>query len=546
MKRKIILIIICILILTLSILGITYAFMKPQVEDEYGKSNITINACAKVQLKDNGNTINLKNSYPMDDDMGLETEPYEFTINSTCDNCVGFNLYLTSLNDNEIEDNNIHFAITSEEDIVLVNEILSKTTNALTEFNNEELKELDIGIKGKHKNIYKVYSNSIPLKGESNYKLYLWVDKDANNETMGKSFKVGLSVKSYNREMTYADVCDPSLGACQIAQKAYENNILFYHDANLKNSANDLSYRYSGASDKVNNFICLDNKNTGTCETDDNLYRIIGLFKNEDDNYEMKLIKAQGATATELGDGNVEGGAYYGKYTWAYEYYKGTNFNNLVSYRWNSTSETEESNVNMWKESNLNKVNLNDFYYNYMIKMAPYLKNYILKHNWVVGGFNLGNYSFKKIYDYELGVNRLKSTDKKCYTQGSQSVVRECNLENDLIYQDYIGLLYISDYIYATTPKFYSSSVNDCDITSSSYNGMLDSNWMYLGAFELSISRDSSRESYIRRITSGGGPGYISKVTDGNFIVRPSFYITTDVQFTSGDGSKGSPYRLSV
>ena len=65
MKRKIILTLIGILILALSIVGLTYAFMRPQVEQKEEKSNITINACAKIQLKDNGSFINLENTYPM-------------------------------------------------------------------------------------------------------------------------------------------------------------------------------------------------------------------------------------------------------------------------------------------------------------------------------------------------------------------------------------------------------------------------------------------------------------------------------------------------
>ena len=62
-------------------------------------------------------------------------------------------------------------------------------------------------------------------------------------------------------------------------------NGLYHHDGSLTNGISDGSYRYAGASDSVNNYVCFGS--TATTCPDDNLYRIIGVFGDQ-----VKLIKA--------------------------------------------------------------------------------------------------------------------------------------------------------------------------------------------------------------------------------------------------------------
>ena len=64
------------------------------------------------------------------------------------------------------------------------------------------------------------------------------------------------------------------------------DNALYYHNSTLTNGAGDNSYRYAGASDSVNNYICLGSDAT-TCP-DANLFRIIGVFGDQ-----TKVIRAK-------------------------------------------------------------------------------------------------------------------------------------------------------------------------------------------------------------------------------------------------------------
>ena len=63
-------------------------------------------------------------------------------------------------------------------------------------------------------------------------------------------------------------------------------NSLYYHNSTLTNGAGDNSYRYAGASDSVNNYICLGSDAT-TCP-EANLFRIIGVFGDQ-----VKVIRAK-------------------------------------------------------------------------------------------------------------------------------------------------------------------------------------------------------------------------------------------------------------
>ena len=62
-------------------------------------------------------------------------------------------------------------------------------------------------------------------------------------------------------------------------------NGIYHHDASLTNGAGDNSYRYAGASDQVNNYVCFGS--TQSPCPDDNKYRIIGVFGDK-----VKLIKS--------------------------------------------------------------------------------------------------------------------------------------------------------------------------------------------------------------------------------------------------------------
>ena len=93
-----------------------------------------------------------------------------------------------------------------------------------------------------------------------------------------------LSDKCY----VYFDIYQPKLAEYIKSQYTgtQGDNALYYHNSTLTNGAGDNSYRYAGASDSVNNYICL-GSDEATCP-DANLFRIIGVFGAQ-----TKVIRAK-------------------------------------------------------------------------------------------------------------------------------------------------------------------------------------------------------------------------------------------------------------
>ncbi len=93
-----------------------------------------------------------------------------------------------------------------------------------------------------------------------------------------------LSDKCY----VYFDIYQPTLAEYIKSQYTgtQGENSLYYHNSSLTNGAGDNSYRYAGASDSVNNYICL-GSDEATCP-DANLFRIIGVFGDK-----TKVIRAK-------------------------------------------------------------------------------------------------------------------------------------------------------------------------------------------------------------------------------------------------------------
>ena len=518
-KKTIVLLVLGILIVITLSVQVTYSYMKPRIIKDNEKLEIGINNCAKIILKDSESTINLTNMYPMDEEMGLQTKPYEFTISSTCEEYAGFNLYLLTYEENEISDNLIRYGITSKNDTLLETDLITKEARDITE---EEQNEINKGVNKNYKKIYKVYSNNIPLKGESEYKLHIWIDSSAENVTMNKSIKLGVVVKSFDREETLAEYLI-----------AHKDNTLIYHDekcdyegeSNCELEAGDYSYRYSGASEEVNNYICFGADTCSETENYDNLYRIIGLFDDDEDgNYNLKLIKADYPTIVETGDvGTI-------KYPWGYiSDYKGLK-NNIYDitlvYSWPFGAKFSDTEI---KSENLNK------YY-----METYLKSkdnkwdsMIIDHKWYVTSTN-----FDEI---------LHSNAKQAFN----NEIKDKNINEAENFK--VGLMYASDFYYAVPSNFWNLQGVDAEgiysegdkiWTGNDYSLAMPNNWLFMGLYEWTMSFSETNCwiytcTYIIR-----NCGQVTNLAASENTMRPTFYLNSNVKKILGEGTMSQPYII--
>ena len=265
---------------------------------------------------------------------------------------------------------------------------------------------------------------------------------------------------------TIANTCSSgtNLATCikTFGDKGPSVSNIYYHDSNLTNGAGDNSYRYAGASDQVNNYVCF-GSNVTPCPAD-NLYRIIGVFGDK-----VKLIKS-----TSVGDKVWDTG---GKNTWST-----SSLNNYLNNEF----------INAFDETTKGKIDTT---------------------TWKVGGFSNHKQPANTVYQNEI--NSSPSENKK------------------------IGLIYASDYGFAAAPSAWTTNLYD-------YNGaaIKSANWMYLGAYEWTISRNADYSNFAFIVN---GTGYVAgggNVTNAGG-VRPVFSLSSFVNYASGSGSATDPILVN-
>ena len=339
------------------------------------------------------------------------------------------------------------------------------------------------------------------------------------NENANMNLDVYLQKKAF--PSTVADVCSggETLASCVTTLKqkdALGISNIYYHDANLANGAGDNSYRFAGASDAVNNYVCFGSSAT-PCP-DDNLYRIIGVFGDK-----VKLIKSDYATSVLLGTD----GDYKDKYAtiasagnWDNSNYKENNLANIAGYSWNYKNNTTINSgygSNTWSTSLLNKTNLNK---NFITNIGADWAAKIAETTWKVGGntwSNIGTQPAKTAYQNEI-----------------VSPVTTNTTDNATTYSAKVGLMYASDYGFAAAPSAWTANLN-------TYNGeaIKNVNWMYMGLLEWTISRHADAACYVFGVDSTGSvPSYGAT---NALAVRPVFYLSSSVNYASGSGTDTDP-----
>ena len=284
---------------------------------------------------------------------------------------------------------------------------------------------------------------------------------------------------------------------------------------------NNHEYRYIGTN--VNNYVIFNN----------DLYRIIGVFDSNSTGVNANLVK-------------LVRSRLIGTYSWG--------INNespaLTSY---------STYTNNWEISNT-KVLLNEFFYNATNTSTTYnscsnwtyywrsntyrtmdcsnivgygmqtnnTRNYIQPVTWYLNGFDSNNYSKSYFYNCERGQTTGDATaDGNCTSSNSGS--------NNSTINTNIGLIYVSDYLYA-------SSYFDSSSTAKAYsNHFGELNWLYNG-WQWTITPVGSESNQAFSILYGDTRKY---TTDVPRAIIPVFYLKSDVYVTGGNGSFNDPYTIA-
>ena len=273
-----------------------------------------------------------------------------------------------------------------------------------------------------------------------------------------------------------------------------DNNI-YYHDSTLANGAGDNSYRYAGASETTNNYVCFGSTES-PCPTD-NLYRIIGVF-----NGKVKLVKYNDIGTFDTSNYSATSFAD----TEAYNALNST-FIDTFDIKWKNMISTENWISGIISSSSVSKLNLKNN--NTNVKFLAGSATAPLTINW---------YTAKNWYIVESGAEHKLSMK--------------------------IGTISISELRYAMNSSNWNLSTLD------------NTSWLYYSKneafylFECFTDNTISDTMGYYMTTDGILYAYISptKISHLEYIttyVRPSFYLVSSVLYKSGIGTSSDAIYIT-
>lgn len=358
------------------------------------------------------------------------------------------------------------------------------------------------------------------LEAGKNYEISTKVIYENNPELLN-TFNIK-TIKNY----TLADACptEDLLNTCiEKLSSDYlsSKSNLYHHTISLDNSANDNSYRYAG--DDPNNYVCFgegsENYNQGedTVCPDTNLYRIIGLFGNQ-----VKLIKSEYIKKSELGIGDRDYGHSTKELSVNSSYENITRIKNKTgNYGFYWYGEAKASATNNWEISLLNEALNNSDETHYLGKLGATWADKIVETTWHIGSQTEYKINAKAMYESEQALP--VSSAKK------------------------IGLMYLSDYGFASSPDNWTLSLNGSEGEGYRQDANRNNNWLFTGINEWTIlSANASIEKYANFITDEGSI-YNTSINMNANGVRPVFYLndTVKVNTTGTDGSMLKPFKIA-
>ena len=291
------------------------------------------------------------------------------------------------------------------------------------------------------------------------------------------------------------------------------NNLMI---ANNTDIFNENGLRYEGAD--PNNYICLDSNKEGSCSDSSLLFRIIGLF---DEEYSSDGTTSAGTKKLlKILDTNNYGGTS-GK-------------------KWNSEVE------NNWSTASL-KTELNGTYLTVLLgtsNVNSKLSGGITITKWHLGGGygdnNYGVMTAQKWYEVERPPYSTSGNAQNIYSGNPEYVYEK------------IGLMYPSDYGYATTGENTTNKSSCRTLTLGNWGDCGKNNWIFNSGIsnksEWVISPFYSSITAMR-INIGGSLGAGGTLDDWvvvyEYSVRPTFYLDSSIlKIVGGTGTSTDPYHI--
>ena len=493
MKRNLVLLLIIACVFTvMSMSGNTYALY---VNKDYGSTEDYTTGLLDLTFDEN-TTLTLASAFPISDAEGESSDAYSLKITNTGNLTYKFNVeLLDTTSENLINNKYIKIKIDDGEVHTL------DTSNILS-------KDVTL-VPGESKKI----------------NVRMWLSEDTPNSEAGKGFSAKATTNGYAVYTTGNEVAKTAVETIMDLSKGdswpadltdsgvYATNSYTADDGTTKYH----DYRYVGAN--VNNWVSFNN----------DLYRIIGVFDENSHGVEGEYL-------VKLIMDNPLGG-----YSWG-------------AYNTSNTSGTYSGYTNDWTgkatgvKSNLN-VLFNEYFYNKTNTSSAYgtcsnwtyystSTNYRTNDCSDIVGYGIDSNLTSYIEDatwYLYGSDTSQSKQNRYLCErGGNSCTSSGPSTGDTSVTSKIGLMYLSDYLYAS--GYYAST----DTTTQNQMYFGNKNWLYKG-YEWTLTPHTSTAYNVWNVKYG-----YAGLTGSNYPYgsRPAFYLKSDIKISGGFGTYNNPYIL--
>ena len=168
-------------------------------------------------------------------------------------------------------------------------------------------------------------------------------------------------------------------------------------------------------------------------------------------------------------------------------------------------------------------------------KINESAKSMIQNTTWTLGGTT---YKINSAPYETFPVNELYTSER-----GTKVYSKHATISTD-----YIGLIYPSDYGYASTDASCRQNLRSgLTYINNAYGGTpicTNNNWLYKGVWYWTISPDSSNPNNVFTVTPDGYLSNNSTFDRGS--VRPSLYLKSNIKIVSGSGTKDDMFKLEI
>ena len=507
MKRKIAMLL-TLLGVTSIVIGTTFAIYENTINTN--KNHIIKTGVVNFTLTESTNGIVLNNLQELTDYEGMAQETfYEFTIKNTGNTITDYEISL-------VDKPNSSYTGT------ILNEKYIKV--GLLKNNSEEI---IVNLKEVNRLIDKV---TLDVDKSANYKLRLWLDlKDITDEEkealVGQKIFLALKINGIQNMENITIATDKLIALTNNKDNSGLYTITHAKDSTLQigNDKDIIEYRYRGASPK--NHVTFNNE----------VWRIIGVFPTDDGtgNIEnrIKLIRNESIGRDSWDEG-----------TTAYNYTKNDNLMLLQDNNKLKVEYLEKTNkydvmltapdacggVNNWARPASLNTELNTTYLNSLDSTS---KSMIGQAKYYLGGYESSSILTQDMYSYERKIS-------------GTAYYNDTNPNNWI---GKIGLMYVSDYGYASSNCNNSTNLESCN-NQNWLNNIISLNTNYSDSLTITASITSDAWKGISSFyiyNHGIGHRQVCGTgSDGQ--IFPTLYLKSNVLITGGDGTSSNPYKLSI